>query len=149
LCGILTTDELAEVNVACAGAIADVYDPVDVQVPEVVPSHAVSWHAGHPVLTHHLQWVDSDGCQHGLTIRCDSLDDLVRQLTQVKALIASAKAKADVQRAQEPKVDLELPSRVCELHGNVPMYKAISKKTGKPYSSHDLPDGTKCFGRKA
>ena len=153
LVALLSPEELDAVHRVCD---VDVYNPVDTisddePIPFEVtePSHTPSWRDEHPALTHHLQWVDSDGCQHGLTIRCDSLDDLVRKLTQVKALISTAKAKADAQRTQEPKTDTEpeLSSRRCELH-DATMYKAVSKKTGRPYASHLTADGERCFGHK-
>jgi hypothetical protein len=139
LCGILTSDELAEVNVACAGAIADLYDPVPEQVPDVAASHTASWRDQFPAHTHSMTWVDESGMSHSHTVRADSLDDLVRQVGAIKALIASAKHKAEIKRTQGPTADHkpQLSSRRCEMHASN-MVKVISRKTGWPYAYHGL-----------
>jgi len=57
--------------------------------------------------------------------------------------------KAVTQPAYKPQnaIDTDLSSE-CRLHGE-PMVQKTSAKTGNPYWSHKMPDGTLCFGKEA
>ena len=87
--------------------------------------------------------------QHGLTVRSDSLQDLIADLCLIKAMVRQARAKA-AERAPEqdtPEPEPDGNARVCKVH-SVAMVERISKKTGRPFLSHRMPDDTLCFGRE-
>ena len=102
----------------------------------------------HATYTHHVQWLDSDNVQHGLTIRSDSLQGLLADLKLIKGMIRQAKAKAaehaPPQATQTPAPDSDEPP--CKIHGT-PMVRRQSKRTGGIYFSHKMANGELCFGR--
>jgi hypothetical protein len=54
---------------------------------DVIPTTpAPKWRDQHAAFTHHVQWVDSEGISHGLTLRSDSLQGLLSDLKMVKAI---------------------------------------------------------------
>ena len=165
LLDILSADELSALADACGGddisegndepSAADITSAFEDDVPftpeppapdmTVAVAHVASWRDHEAPVVHSVTWTDAEGLNHMHCVRGDTLDEVLLHLRKVKVCIDAAKAKA---KTQEPKADPELSSRRCELH-DVPMVKAISRKTGRPYASHMTADGERCFGRKA
>jgi hypothetical protein len=112
------------------------------------PAPKSGWHDAFPTYTHNLSWIDSDGCSHSMTLRSDSLSDLMADLKLLKGMIRQAKGKAAVttpQQAETPVPDGDIPA--CRIH-NVAMERRTSKRTGGIYFSHRLPGSKElCFGR--
>jgi hypothetical protein len=120
------------------------HEPIDVTPTAPKPA----WRDEFPTFTHHLQWVDADSVSHGLTLRSDSLQDLMSDLRMVKGMIRQAKQKAaesKPQSEQTPEPDSDVPP--CKVHG-APMRRAVSKRTGGTYFYHDI-GRDRCFGRAA
>ena len=54
---------------------------------DVVPTTpAPLWRNQYPLYTHNLSWQDGDGCNHSLTLRSDSITDLLNDLKMVKVV---------------------------------------------------------------
>ena len=114
------------------------------------PAPKPGWRDQFPAFTHNLSWVDADGCSQSMTLRSDSLSDLMRDLKLLKAMIKQAKESAKAQvpgDSQAPTVEPDSDVPPCKIH-NMAMERRVSKRTGGIYFSHRMP-GTKdlCFGR--
>ena len=119
------------------------YEPVS--VIDVIPTTpAPKWRDQHAAFTHHIQWIDSDNISHGLTLRSDSLQDILSDLRMVKGIIRQDKQKHTDANPEQPETQSE--KVVCKVHG-VPMERRVSKRTGGHYFSHKLADRDLCFGR--
>jgi len=102
------------------------------------------WRNQFAVFTHNLSWLDADGCSHSMTLRSDSLPDLLADLKALKAMIKAAKQQHQAQQpAAQPEPDSDIPP--CKIHGT-PMMRRQSKRTGGIYFSHKLTNGELCFG---
>ena len=93
--------------------------------------------------THCLQWSDSDGCSHSMTLRADTLEQLLADLKLIKQGIKIAKKKAKAVGAdagtegtQQEGEDTQL----CVIH-NINMMRRWSKRTNGHYFAHKLDDG--------
>lgn len=119
-------------------------DHPEVRAVDVTPKRTPRWQDQVAKYTHNLSWVDADSCQHSMTIRADSLEELLSDLKLIKKGIQIAKAKAKVGN-DEVKPDSDV--HPCPIHG-VAMIRKQSKRTKGFYFSHLQSDGTMCFGRK-
>jgi len=116
------------------------YPVIDVVAKPATPK----WRDQYPLFTHNLSWQDSDGCNHSLTLRSDSITDLLSDLKMIKTGIRQAKAKAAESQPQEA----TQPERVvCKIH-HVEMERRVSKRTGGHYHCHRLAGNELCFGRE-
>ena len=139
----------AQLYVPCASD----YEPAP--IIDVVPTAPKpGWRDQHAAFTHHIQWVDSDGISHGLTLRSDSLQDLMVDLKMVKGMIKAAKAKArESQPANQASSDPQVPAadvpdvQHCKIHA-VDMVRRWSKRTQGHYFGHKLPNDDFCYGRE-
>jgi hypothetical protein len=122
------------------------YETAPIDVTPTAPRPG--WKDAFPQYTHNLSWVDSEGCSHSMTLRSDSLSDLMNDLRLLKSMIRQAKGKARESAPQQaaPEPDSDVPP--CPIHG-ASMERRTSKRTGGIYFSHRMP-GTKelCFGRE-
>jgi hypothetical protein len=100
---------------------------------DIVPSKpSPKWRDQLAPYTHSLSWSDSDGCQHALTLRSDSLSDLMVDLKLLKGMIRASKARATVV-ASHPESPTEMGDvPVCKIHG-VQMERRVSKRTSGHY----------------
>ena len=125
------------------------YEPRPVIV--ITPSKPTpGWRDQLAPYTHCLQWSDSDGCSHSMTLRADTLEQLLADLKLIKQGIKIAKEKAkEKAKAQQPVTQPDPDSDVppCKVHGT-PMVRKQSRRTGEIYFSHALPNGELCFGRE-
>jgi hypothetical protein len=125
------------------------YPVIDV-TPFTPSKSKPGWKEQHAAFTHHIQWVDAEGISHGLTLRSDSLQDLMRDLRLVKSMIKAAKQKhAELQpKASEPQPQAQAEPDVqhCEIH-NVDMPRRWSKRTRGHYFGHKCSDGSFCYGK--
>jgi hypothetical protein len=124
------------------------YEPapvLDVVAREPKPG----WRHDFPLFTHNLSWVDADGCSHSLTLRSDDLPGLFADLKLLKYMIRASKEKAKERHPEtsqgQPEPDSDVPP--CKIHGS-PMVRKQSRRTKGIYFSHQLPDGSLCFGRE-
>jgi hypothetical protein len=123
--------------------------PIDVTPKTPQPKWRDSW----PEYTHNVNWLDSDSKQHSLTIRTDSIDELLATLTAIKHVIRASKAKtAEGSTAKPLHSDPQGPAadcpdvQRCAIHGtNMP--RRWSKRTNGHYFGHKLSDGSFCYGR--
>jgi hypothetical protein len=126
------------------------YEPaplIDV-TPQTAPKPG--WRDQQAAFTHHIQWIDADGISHGLTIRSDSLQDLMADLKMVKGMIKAAKQKArESQPAKQTESELNAETDVkrCPIHG-IDMPRRFSKRNNGHFFAHTLPDNTFCYGSK-
>ena len=121
--------------------------PSDHPIIDITPCQAkAGWRSQFAVFTHNLSWVDSDGVSHSLTLRSDSLPDLMADIKTMKSLIRQSKAQ---HQAKNPAAQPETqPERViCKIH-NVEMERRVSKHTGGHYHCHRLAGNDLCFGRE-
>jgi len=85
-----------------------------------------------------------------MTLRSDSLPDLLADLKALKAMIKAAKAQHQSSRTESPSAaadDTQSPdTQRCAIH-NIDMPRRISRRTGGSYFSHVLPDNSLCYGR--
>jgi hypothetical protein len=137
------------------GPCASDYEAVAIDVtPAAAPKPG--WKDAFPQYTHNLSWVDSEGCSHSMTLRSDSLSDLMSDLKMLKNMIRQAKGKAresatqqDQQTSPDPQVQAANVPDVqrCEIHA-VDMVRRWSKRTQGHYFGHKLPTGDFCYGRE-
>ena len=102
------------------------------------------WTDAQAPYTMNVSFLDSDGFQISLTLRSGDLPALLGDLKLVKTLAIKSRA----QKEAKGEAPAEVETRTCSVH-DVSMVKALSRKTGKPYWSHDLLGGERCFGRVA
>jgi hypothetical protein len=102
------------------------------------------WTDAQAPYTMNVSFLDSDGFQISLTLRNGDLPALLGDLKLVKTLAI----KSRMQKEAKGEAPAEVETRTCSVH-DVAMVKALSRKTGKPYWSHDLLGGERCFGRAA
>jgi hypothetical protein len=100
------------------------------------------WQSQQADFTMNVSFLDSDNFQVSLTLRSDDLPALLADLKMVKTLAI----KSRMQKEARGDAPVEVETRTCPVH-DVAMVKALSRKTGKPYWSHDLLGGDRCFGR--
>jgi hypothetical protein len=112
---------------------------------DITPSAPVpQWRAQFPTYTHNLGWTDNDGVNHSMTLRGDSLQDILNDLKLLKGMIRTAKQKhSDSNPTQS---DTQPEQVTCKIH-NTLMERRVSKRTGGHYFSHKLADRELCFGR--
>jgi hypothetical protein len=134
--------------------------PSDYEAIDVTPMPAKEakpgWRDAFPAFTHNMSWVDGDGCSHSMTLRSDSLADLMNDLKLLKSIIkqskAQAAAKAPQQTTQTQAEAASEPAQPdtqrCKLHA-VDMVRRWSKRTQGHYFAHQAPDGNFCYGRAA
>lgn len=118
-------------------------DYPDVKAVDVTPKRTPRWQDQVAKYTHNLSWVDADSCQHSMTIRADSLQELLDDLKLIKKGIQIAKAKSGKQNVPEETGDIP----VCPIHG-VTMERRTSKRTGGQYFAHKTGPKELCFGRE-
>ena len=92
--------------------------------------------------THNMSWRDREEVAHSLTLRTDDPRELWGMVLGVKRVIRASREKGST----APPAPVE-GGRTCKVH-DAAMSEAISRKTGKKYHSHQLIDGSRCFGRK-
>jgi hypothetical protein len=114
--------------------------PIDV-TPTAAPKPG--WTDAQAPYTMNVSFLDSDGFQISLTLRSGDLPALLGDLKMVKTLAI----KSRMQKEAKGETPAEIETRTCPVH-DVGMVKALSRKTGKPYWSHDLLGGERCFGRE-
>ena len=131
------------------------YEPAP--TPDPTPQPQPGWRSQYPTFTHHVQWVDGDQKQHGLTIRSDDADEIFAVLKALKHIIRKSKEKASAEApaavadvghdaAPEPDADDKPASKPCPLHPHSLAYRRESKHGGHFYS-HRLPEGSWCNGK--
>jgi hypothetical protein len=154
LCDLLTAEELEAVTAACGTEAEALLSPAgddDEPIPYDItpePQHMPSWRSREPKYVHSLKWRDAEGCEHLHVIRTDDMDELVREVTAIKALIATAKAKAEASAVSEPEaspVADEPRPGWCGRH-HVYMKQRGDESRGYWYSHKD-PDGSWCRGK--
>ena len=101
------------------------------------------WRNEFPQFTHNLSWQDSDGISHSMTLRSDSLQDLMADLKLLKAMIRQANEQHSSANPSQPETQPEHVS--CKIHG-VQMERRVSKRTQGHYFSHRIGSEL-CFGR--
>ena len=122
--------------------------PSDHPVIDIVPTTPKTsrprWRDELAPYTHTLQRLDGDGHSHSMTLRSDSLQDLLSDLKLLKSMVKQAKQKhADANPEQR---ETQLERVVCKIHG-AEMERRVSRRTGGHYFSHKLADRELCFGR--
>lgn len=115
------------------------YEPA----PANIPAKQTGWRDQFPAFTHNLSWVDADGLSHSMTLRSDSLQDLMADLKLLKNAIKQSRQ----QHAEAP-LDAESDVKRCAIHG-VDMPRRFSKRNQGHFFGHVLPDNTFCYGRKS
>ena len=108
------------------------------------------WRDQFPTYTHNLSWVDSDSLSHSMTLRSDSLSDLMADLRLVKPMIRQSKQKAAEHAPQQAEGASETEQsdvQQCRIH-KVDMVRRWSKRTGGHYWAHKAPNGDFCYGRE-
>ena len=118
--------------------------PVIDIVPTTPKTSRPRWRDELAPYTHTLQWLDADGHSHSMTLRSDSLQDLLGDLKLLKSMVKQAKQKHTDANPAQSKTQ---PEKVmCPIH-NLEMERRVSKRTGGHYHSHRLPGNDLCFGR--
>ena len=113
------------------------------QIDVIPTAPTAQWRNEFPRFTHNLVWQDSSGISHSLTLRSDSLQDLLGDLKLVKSMIKAAKEQHRTANPTQPVTQEE--KVVCKLH-SVQMERRVSKRTGGHYHSHKLAGRDLCFG---
>ena len=113
--------------------------PIDVTLSTPTPQ----WRKEFPKFTHNINWLDSDGINHSMTLRSDSLQSLMADLKLLKGMIRQAKEKHNTVNPTQSQTQEERV--VCKVHG-VEMERRVSKRTGGHYHSHKMGNDL-CFGR--
>lgn len=128
------------------------YEAIDV-TPFTPREAKPRWRDQHARFTEHVQWTDHEGVTHGLTIRSDSLPDLLSDLRLVKQMIRAsrkqhAESKTQSKQTHDPVVPpAEVPDeKHCDIHGER-MVRRWSKRTAGHYFAHRVADGSFCYGR--
>ena len=99
-------------------------------------------------LTLNMAWAGADGVQYSATARGDDVPEVLGIIKNIQTLREASNARREKSQAATPDPEPDDEGRTCKIH-NIPMVKAISKKNGRPYHSHQLIDGSRCFGRKS
>ena len=112
---------------------------------DITPSKPTpQWRNEFPQFTHNLSWLDSDGINHSMTLRSDSLQALMADLKLLKSMVQQAKQKHADANPTQPATQ---PEKVlCKLH-NIEMERRVSKRTGGHYHCHKLAGRDLCFGK--
>ena len=106
------------------------------------------WRSALAPYTHSLSWLDADGCNHSLTLRANTLEQLLSDLKLIKEGIRTAKAVARQQQqgATETATETQPYVQRCTIH-DVDMLRRWSKRTNGHYFAHKLANGDFCYGR--
>lgn len=122
-------------------------DYEDRPVIDVTPKPASpKWRDQLAPVTWSMSYIDSSQVTHSVTLRGDTEEEV---LAMVKPLVAGIRKAKQLAKEKEPQAAVEPDSDLplCKIH-NVPMQRAVSKRTGGTYTFHDLPGRDKCFGRQ-
>jgi hypothetical protein len=99
-------------------------------------------------LTLNMVWAGADGVQYSATARGNDVPEVLGIIKNIQTLREASNARREKSQVSVPEPEPDAEGRTCKIH-NIPMVKAISKKNGRPYHSHQLIDGSRCFGRKS
>ena len=100
------------------------YEPAPIDITPSKPTPR--WRDQFPTYTHNINWLDSDGISHSMTLRSDILQDILNDLKLLKGMIRTAKQKHSTANPEQPGTQQE--RIVCKVHG-VEMERRVSKRT--------------------
>ena len=119
-------------------------DYPEVPAPEPTPAPIPGWRNQFPTFTHYIEWRDSDGRKHGLTVRTDDRAELLDTLRSIKP--ASPTKTPTQEEGVKTPAETQPDVQRCAIHG-VDMPHRWSKRTNGHYFAHKMADGSFCYGR--